>query len=223
MGAADPVTICTLASALDANAPPTQWAYVGPWAGMRLGAEVEVWSDEDSVLASAELLGATPKALAAAAISATTFTVADQPTGKLTATSHSYMHGDGPVTLTTTGGLPTGLKLLTSYWIGVFDANTIQLYASLDDAMNKVNPIAVTSNGTGTNRVAVTTTSTNRLRWLGMGKLGYAADGAVTLKYARGYRYAFTHQPRVIAYTIVGTVSSGKVSAEVFPQNPIPV
>lgn len=224
MSTADPISICALASSLDANAPPTQWAYVATWAGLRPGAELELWSDEDSSLTSAELMGAVAKALAGAAIAAKTFTVADQPTGQLTASGHSYQHGDGPVPVTNSGGaLPTGLKVATSYWVGVVDNNTIQLYASLDDAMAKTNPIAVTSNGSGTNQVAVTTTSTLRLRWLGLAKLGYAADGVVTLKYARGWRYTFQHEAHVLAYTVVGVVASGKVSAAVYPQNPIAV
>lgn len=81
-----------------------------------------------------------------------TFTVADQPTGKLTVTTHGLQTGDGPFQLTTTGSLPTGLTTLTNYWAIRFDANTIQLATSLTNALAGT-VIVLSSNGTGTNTI----------------------------------------------------------------------
>jgi hypothetical protein len=58
---------------------------------------------------------------------AKTFTIAGG-TPNITVTAHGYTAGMGPFTLTTTGTLPTGLALLTQYWVAsVVDANTITL------------------------------------------------------------------------------------------------
>lgn len=81
-----------------------------------------------------------------------TFTVADQPTGKLTVTGHGLNTGDGPFQLTTTGGLPTGLSTLTNYWAIAVDANTIQLATSLANALAGT-AIVLSSNGTPTNTI----------------------------------------------------------------------
>jgi len=54
---------------------------------------------------------------------------------ELTLTAHGLVTGDGPFQLTTDDTLPTGLALATDYWIVRVDANTVQLAASLDDAM----------------------------------------------------------------------------------------
>lgn len=55
-------------------------------------------------------------------------TIAIATTPNLTVTAHGYVAGAGPFRLTTAGTLPTGLALLTNYWVvSVIDANTITL------------------------------------------------------------------------------------------------
>lgn len=46
---------------------------------------------------------------------------------QITVTSHGYATGQGPIRLSTTGTLPTGLALSTDYFIIRVDSNTIQL------------------------------------------------------------------------------------------------
>lgn len=222
MSTADPIQFLDLVSTLPAA--PTAWADVSAWAGLRPESELELWSDESSSFTALELMGATAKPLADAAVAAKTFTVASTTLDTLTATTHSYANGDGPVTVTNSGGaLPGGLAASTNYWIGVVDANTIKLYKSLADVLSGAAAVDVTSSGSGTNQVAVTTTATNRLRWLRLALLGSAGDGAVALTYSNGYRQAFTRPPRTLALALRGTVASGKISAAVYPLNPVAV
>lgn len=79
-----------------------------------------------------------------------TFTVASQTEGELTSTAHGFLTGDGPVQLTTTGTLPTGLAASTNYWVIEVDANTIQFATSLANALAGTF-IVLSSNGTPTN------------------------------------------------------------------------
>lgn len=82
---------------------------------------------------------------------------ATTPPGILTAAAHARLTGDGPVQLTTTGALPSGLALLTDYWLVVLAANTFRLAASFEDAMAvSPIPVAMTSAGTGVHTLAAT-------------------------------------------------------------------
>lgn len=77
--------------------------------------------------------------------------------------SHGLETGDGPVQLTTDDTLPAGLELVTDYWIVVVDANTIQLAASVADAMAKpAEPIDITDTGIGEHVLADTTETQRR-------------------------------------------------------------
>lgn len=80
------------------------------------------------------------------------FTVLSQPAGTLTATGHGLNTGDGPIQLTTSGTLPTGLAVSTNYYVIRIDANTIALATSLANALAGT-AIVLSSNGTGTNDV----------------------------------------------------------------------
>lgn len=86
-----------------------------------------------------------------------TFTVADQPTGKLTAAAHGLSTGDGPFELTTSGSLPTGLVAATDYYVIKFDANTFKLATNLANALAGT-AIVLSSNGTGTQTINSDTT-----------------------------------------------------------------
>lgn len=70
----------------------------------------------------------------------------------ITETGHDYTTGEGPVQLTTTGTLPTGLATGTNYWIISVDANTIAFAASRNLALagTKVGITAAAGGGTHT-------------------------------------------------------------------------
>lgn len=85
-----------------------------------------------------------------ASLAGQNFTVLSQAGGTLTITGHGLHTGDGPVQLTTTGSLPTGLSTLTNYWVIKIDANTIALATSLANALAGT-VIVLSSNGSGTN------------------------------------------------------------------------
>lgn len=74
-------------------------------------------------------------------------------TDALTLTAHSYVTGDGPVQLTTTGTLPAGLAVATDYWIIVVDADTIKLTAKFFEAINGTPVVDLTSAGSGTHTI----------------------------------------------------------------------
>lgn len=87
--------------------------------------------------------------------------VVNTGTDELTLTGHSYVSGDGPIRLTTTGTLPAPLSIDTDYWIIVTSVDTIQLTTSLANA-NAVSPIVITDAGSGTHTI-VGTAETLRL------------------------------------------------------------
>lgn len=80
--------------------------------------------------------------------------VNQNPTNTITITAHGLLTGTA-VTLTTTGGLPTGLSTSTTYYIITVDANTVSFASSLANAKAGT-AIHLTSAGTGTGTVNVT-------------------------------------------------------------------
>lgn len=87
---------------------------------------------------------------------ATTFAYASG--NNVTVTAHGYTTGWGPVQLTTTGSLPTGLSTGTNYWIIVVDANTIAFAASRANALAGT-AVALSGAGTGTQTLTVFATA----------------------------------------------------------------
>lgn len=77
-----------------------------------------------------------------------TFT-ANSGTSQFTATAHGLQTGDGPIRLTSTGSLPSGLTTGTDYWVVGVDANNFQIATTLANALD-LQIIAFLSNGTGT-------------------------------------------------------------------------
>jgi hypothetical protein len=67
------------------------------------------------------------------AYSTSTVTVTIAAPGVITWTSHGLVSGQR-IRLATTGALPTGLSINTTYWITVVDANTFKLSTSLANA-----------------------------------------------------------------------------------------
>lgn len=78
----------------------------------------------------------------------------DFANNELDIASHEFEDGDGPVQLTTTTTLPTGLALLTDYWTIFTDGGTIQLATSRANALLGT---AVTFSDAGTGTHTVTT------------------------------------------------------------------
>jgi hypothetical protein len=82
-------------------------------------------------------------------------------------TAHTFLTGDGPVRLTTTGTLPAPLALATDYWVIKVDADHIALSATFagtggkqpEGASNPTSPIILTTVGTGTHTIACTSDS----------------------------------------------------------------
>lgn len=66
---------------------------------------------------------------------------------------HNLIQGDA-VTVSNTGGqLPTPLLAGVTYYVGVIDSNSINLYTTLADATTDTNPVNLITPGTGTNVV----------------------------------------------------------------------
>lgn len=67
----------------------------------------------------------------------------------LSVSAHGLQTGDGPLRLTTTGALPTGLAIATDYWAIRLTDGELRLAGSLSDAMQMV-PVYVTLSDAGT-------------------------------------------------------------------------
>jgi hypothetical protein len=78
----------------------------------------------------------------------------DQLTDTVTVASHARVTGTGPVRLTTTGTLPTGLDPATPYWLIRLDADTLQLAASRPDASAGV-AIGFSDDGVGAHQLII--------------------------------------------------------------------
>ena len=66
-----------------------------------------------------------------------------------TIANHGFVTGEGPVQLTTTLTLPTGLTTATNYWIIAVDPNTFAFANSFANAMTST-AVTITAPGTGT-------------------------------------------------------------------------
>ena len=87
-----------------------------------------------------------------------TFT-ANSTTDVLTANGHGFTTGRGPVQVSNSGGaLPAGLSANTDYWPIRVDANTFRLATTRLRAIGGT-AIDITTNGTGTNSIAVRCTN----------------------------------------------------------------
>lgn len=67
----------------------------------------------------------------------------------VTWTAHGLFSGQ-EIQFTTTGALPTGLAVDTSYWINVIDANTFNLYSSFANLQNNTSVINTSGSQSGT-------------------------------------------------------------------------
>lgn len=170
--------------------------------------DFEVWAAGDVNLTVGTIYGGVQKALVYAD---KTFTAANA-TEIFTAAGHTLQTGDGPFTVSNSGGaLPAGLAAATDYWAIKIDANTFYLATSLANALAGTK-VFITTDGTGTQTLA-DKTETMRMYWFAYGKIGPAADGAVSLLASAASGYAgwtqrIGHRPHVIAYALTATLSS---------------
>lgn len=81
----------------------------------------------------------------------------DAVNDQLDIADHGLLTGDGPVRLSTTGTLPTGLETATDYWVIKVDASTIQLADSFVHAIIDGTPLAIDDAGSGTHSIDDTT------------------------------------------------------------------
>lgn len=85
----------------------------------------------------------------------------DFANNELDLAAHAYESGDGPLQLTTTDTLPTGLALLTNYWAIKKDDGTIQLASTFANAVAAVpTAVAFSDVGVGTHTISATATTT---------------------------------------------------------------
>jgi len=170
--------------------------------------DFEIWAAGDVNLTVGTIYGGVLKALVNAD---DTFTAANG-TEILTATAHGLHTGDGPFTVSNSGGaLPAGLTAATDYWVIKINADTFYLATSLANALAGTK-VFITTDGTGTQTIS-DKTETMRLYWMAYGLIGPAADGAVALLASatngyKGWTQRIGHRPHVVAYALTATLSS---------------
>lgn len=164
--------------------------------------ELEMWANAAVAITAAILYAGVQHAIVIADILATSVTNA---TGTITKNAHGLLTGDGPVRLTTVGGLPAGLAVATDYYVIKTGANTFKLATSLTDALAGT---FVALSTDGTDLTLVDTADTQRITWSAQTKLGLAADGAVSLDVGLGYVTRVRHSVRAVAYAVVATLGA---------------
>lgn len=207
--------------ALALTHPPGEYGIVvdADWvknAGYIAQFDLFVWANAVVTLTDAYLAGAIsrPFTIAATDIDSTT-----HGSELINEASHGLLTGDGPIQLTTSDTLPTGLSLLTDYWVIKNNANSFKLATSLALALAGT-VTAFSSAGTGTHTYTGTA-SCRRLWWMQLGKLlGIAEDGEIALDVDLGYVVRREVSPAVVAYALVASMSASDpewVSAELVP------
>ena len=174
--------------------------------------DIEIYSAAAVNLTLAELFGVVQ---VQAAIASDDIDTVDFANDELDIATHGLLNGYGPIQITTTGVMPTGLDLLTDYYVIYTNAGTIQLAASLEDALEGT-VVAFTDAGSGTHSILGSVTgdfltgSNNSYapRWMSYGLLGPAADGAIALTAVDGYTTRVEHRPRTVCYAVEATLSS---------------
>lgn len=71
----------------------------------------------------------------------------------ITETAHGFVTGEGPVRLTTTGVLPTGLATATDYWVIVVDVDTLKFASSRANALSDTSIDITAASGGGTHTI----------------------------------------------------------------------
>lgn len=186
--------------------------------------DIEVKAAAAVDLTLAEIVGVVQDQLA---IASDDVDVVDFANNELDIATHGLLDGDGPLQLTTTGVLPTGLALLTDYYVINAGAGSISLALSVEDALEGTAIVTFSDVGSGTHSILGSesgnfmTGSNNSFRiwWLSYGLIGPAADGAISITAAaKGYSTRISHRPRTIAYGVEATLSSAvAVTVSAYP------
>lgn len=191
--------------------PTTNTAGVGRWGDGKRSVPgkfiLSMWADGAASLTDAELYAGRQ---AAGTITDDDVDAVVFASNQLTITGHALQTGDGPFQFTTTDTLPTGIELATDYWAIVIDANTIQIAASLDDALNGT-AVAFSDGGTGTHTLS-DTADTMLMQWRSLGLLGPGQYGSISLTAVLGYEVQVEHTPGVVGYSVYAAVSANNVS-----------
>jgi hypothetical protein len=210
------LVIATGATAL--ALPPGSYGVVpDEWYDSKTGApaevELELRAEEAIAVTNAVLYSARSHLYAFADIVLASVTNA---TNTLTKNGHGLLTGDGPLNFTSAGTYPTGLSAAVSYWWIKTGANTGKLALSRADALAGT-AVDFSTDGSGV-LTLVDQATTERLYWCTHdGLLGLAGDGAITLDIGVAYSKRIPHSPRVVAYALVATLSTGAVSAGLYP------
>jgi hypothetical protein len=218
----------TIADAQNALAfPPVNVGDVSAWNGdatkdankrFVIGAfDFEVYAAAAVDLTNAELFGTVQYDLTIASDDVDTVDFAND---ELDITTHGLDTGHGPIQFTTTGTLPTGMALETDYYVINIGAGTIQIAASLEDAIEGT-AVSFSDVGSGTHSLlgsAGAGGASYEIRHLNYGFLGPANDGAISLAAQEGYTTRVNHRPRTVLYSVSATLSSAvAVTIKVFP------
>ncbi len=182
--------------------------------------DLVMWNSTTDNVTVAAMWGVIPHAFTIVGTDLTSVDHTADTTGSITKTAHGFLTGDGPFQFTTTGAIPGGLALLTNYWMVKLTADVFQVATSLSNALKGV-VVTITSNGSGT----LTLTGTSacaRAYWhevldKNSKQIGRAADGAVALTIQKAWSQRFAHNPLIVAYSLVGTLSASNVTATMYP------
>lgn len=185
--------------------PPIQVGDADKWSTDRsvlpvFDLEIQAASDVDLTLA--KLYGGYAED---SAIASDDVDTVDFGNDELDLTTHGLESLDGPFQFTTTDTLPTGLALLTDYWVIKVDAGTIQVANSRLNAANGT-IVAFSDVGVGTHTILGASAQT--ARWFDYGNLGIANDGAISLLTKLGYTTRVNHRPRTEFYAVQATLAS---------------
>lgn len=189
---------------------PSSWS--DPDRGVIEKWSLVAWASQASDMSNGRVLGGYTRSATIASDDIDTVDFADD---ELDITSHAYKHGDGPLQLTTTDTLPTGLSESTNYWVIVVGSGTIKLATSLEDALNH-SAVSFSDGGTGTHTLEGTS-DTKRIRWASHGLLGDAGDGSHSLSEDVGFRNMIQHDPNVVGYAVEGTFTADGISMGAIP------
>ena len=196
---ADAVTTMAVPVLDRAIADVSKWASAS---GVLPAFDLEIWAAAAVNLTAAKLYGLV---LVAGPIVADAVDTTDFANDELDVTAHALNTGDGPVQLTTSNTLPTGLALATDYWIIEKTTGTVKLALSLADALAGT-AVAFSDVGVGTH--TLTGASASRVRYIDFGFLGGASDGAISLTADIGYGARVAHKSNVIGYAVGATLST---------------
>lgn len=191
---------------------PDGWA--NDMAGVVPEFELLIWGEGALTLTSGELWSGQPRDATLAAVDVDADTGVDTGADEFTSVAHGLLTGDGPGQWTSDGALPTGLALLTDYWvIESGDPDVFQVAASLEDALNGIAVGVSTTGGAGATHTFTPTGDAQRMRWASDGLL----DASIALDVDKAYRVRCDHLPGVVAYAVAGTLSASAVTGTIKP------